>query len=287
MGDDTINIPASTKAACVVNPGPNFSVTLEEVDVPTPGRGEILIRLSCTGICYSDLHYMLEDLPMVKMRDFGIRSPGHEGVGKIVSLGEGVTDLSVGDRVGLKPAWDSCNQCELCCTDREMYCKKSKQTGLHVTGTYQQYVLGSADHAIKIPDGVKDEIAAPIMCSGATIYRGITEAGLKAGDWVVFSGAGGGVGHMGVQYAKAMGMRVIAVDGGSEKEELCKRIGADHFVDFTKVQDVSAEVVTIADGLGAHGLIVTASNSAAYRGGIGMLRTSGIMMCIGLRKSFS
>lgn len=131
---------------------------------------------------------------------------------------------------------------------------------------------------------MSDVIAAPIMCSGATIYRGITEAGLKAGDWVVFSGAGGGVGHMGVQYAKAMGMRVIAVDGGSDKEEMCKKIGADHFVDFTKVKDVAAEVVKIADGRGAHGHIVTASNGAAYRGAIGFLRTSGVLMCIGLRK---
>ena len=89
---------------------------------------------------------------------------------------------------------------------------------------------------------------------------------------------------MGVMYAKAMGMRVIAVDGGSEKEEMCKSIGADHFIDFTKVKDVNAEVIRLADGLGAHGLIVTATSAAAYRGGTGMLRTSGIMMCIGLRK---
>jgi alcohol dehydrogenase, propanol-preferring len=174
MGDASLDIPKTTKAACVVDPGPNFSVALEDVETPQPGPGQILIRLSVTGICYSDLHYMLEDLPMVKMRDFGVRSPGHEGIGKIVSLGEGVQDLQVGERVGLKPAWDSCNYCEMCCTDREMYCPKSKQTGMHVTGTYQQYLLGSADHAIKIPEGVSDVIAAPIMCSGATIYRGVS-----------------------------------------------------------------------------------------------------------------
>ena len=114
----------------------------------------------------------------------------------------------------------------------------------------------------------------------------ITEAGLKAGDWVVFSGAGGGVGHLGVQYAKAMGMQVIAVDGGSEKEEMCKKIGADHFIDFMKVKDVAAEVIKLADGQGAHGLIVTASNGRAYAGGLKMLRTSGVFMCIGLRGFF-
>jgi alcohol dehydrogenase, propanol-preferring len=138
------------------------------------------------------------------------------------------------------------------------------------------------EHIIKIPDDVSDEVAAPIMCSGATIYRGIKEAGLQPGQWVAFAGAGGGVGHMGVMYARAMGMRVIAIDGGSDKGEMCKRIGAEHFVDFTQVKDVNTEVIKLADGEGVHGLIVTASNGRAYAGAVGMVRTSGVMMCIGL-----
>lgn len=287
MGESSL--PSTTKAACVSNPGPDFSVVLrDDIPVPKPGHNEVLIKLSVTGICYSDLHYMLEDLPMPKMSEFNVLSPGHEGIGSIVAVGD-VPDhlgLKVGDRVGLKPVYSSCNSCLLCTTDREMYCPASLQTGLHKPGTYQQYVIGSADHVIKIPQGVPDEVAAPVMCSGATIYRGITEAGVKPGDWVAFAGAGGGVGHMGVMYAKAMGMRVIAIDGGSDKEEMCKRIGAEHFVDFTKVKDVNAEVVKLADGQGVHGVIVTASNMAGYRGAVGMLRTSGVLMCIGLRESF-
>lgn len=230
---------------------------------------------------------MLEDLPMPKMSEAGVRSPGHEGIGHIVAIGENVASslsLKIGDRVGLKPVWTSCNSCLMCTTDREMYCTSSLQTGLHKPGTYQQYVLGDATHVMKIPEGLSDEVAAPIMCSGATIYRGITEAGLKSGDWVAFAGAGGGVGHMGVMYAKAIGLRVIAIDGGSEKEQMCKKIGAEHFVDFTKVKDVNAEVIRLADGLGVHGLIITATSAAAYRSGTGMLRTSGILMSIGLRK---
>ena len=225
---------------------------------------------------------------MGKMSDCGVMSPGHEGVGKIVALGPNVPDtlgLKVGDRAGIKPLWTSCNSCMLCTTDREMYCTAGKQTGLHVPGSYQQYVLGEASHVMKIPDGVPDDVAAPIMCSGATIYRAIKEAGFQAGDWVAFVGAGGGVGHMGVMYAKAMGMRAIAVDGGSEKAEMCKRIGAEHYVDFTQVQDVNAEVIRLTDGSGAHGVIVTATSGAAYRSAVGMLRTSGTLMCIGLRKT--
>lgn len=287
MGDAS-ELPTTGKAGCVTNPGPDFGVEVrDDIPVPKPGNMEVLLKLTVTGICYSDLHYMLEDLPMAKMSDAGVVSPGHEGVGHIVALGDNIPaslNLKVGDRVGLKPVWSSCNSCEMCTTDREMYCPVAKQTGLHVPGTYQQYVVGSADHVLKIPEGVSDEVAAPVMCSGGTIYRGIKESGLKSGDWVAFAGAGGGVGHMGVMYAKAMGMRVIAIDGGNDKGEMCKRIGAEHFVDFMETEDLNAEVVRLTDGLGAHGLIITATSAAAYRTGIGMLRTSGILMAIGLRK---
>lgn len=288
MGDAAL--PTTGKAACVTNPGADFGVEVRnDVPVPKPGNMEVLIKLTVTGICYSDLHYMLEDLPMPKMSDSGVVSPGHEGIGHIVAMGDNIPasiGLKMGDRVGLKPVWSSCNSCMLCISEREMYCPASLQTGLQKPGTYQQYVLGSADHVMKIPEGVPDEVAAPIMCSGATIYRGITESGLKSGDWVAFAGAGGGVGHMGVMYAKAMGMRVIAIDGGKEKGDMCKSIGAEHFVDFMETKDVNAEVVRLTDGLGAHGLIITATSPAAYRTGIGMLRTSGVLMSIGLRKCF-
>ena len=148
MGDAAPSIPETGKAACVIDPGPNFSIALEDVAVPKPGYGEVLIKLSATGICYSDLHYMLEDLPMVKMRDFAVRSPGHEGIGRVVALGPGVADstvppINIGDRVGLKPVWKSCSSCELCCSEREMYCPKSLQTGMHVPGTYQQVSIQS------------------------------------------------------------------------------------------------------------------------------------------------
>lgn len=114
-----------------------------------------------------------------RMADFGVRSPGHEGIGRVIAIGPGVEEtanppIRVGDRVGLKPVWKSCSTCELCCSQREMYCKKALQTGIHVTGTYQQYVLGWADHVVRIPDGVSDVVAAPIMCAGATIYRGVS-----------------------------------------------------------------------------------------------------------------
>lgn len=123
------------------------------------------------------------------------------------------------------------------------------------------------------------------MCSGSTIYRSLIESQLKAGDWAVFPGGGGGVGHMGVQLAKAMGMRVIVIDGGEEKRKLSEELGAEHFVDFSKVESVEQEVIKLTGGKGAHGVFVTATSGAAYKSAPMMLRTGGAVMCVGLPPS--
>lgn len=249
------------------------------------GPNDVLIKLNATGICFSDIHYMLNDLPIPKMSAFGVRSPGHEGAGTVVKLGSNVTNWKIGDRAGIKPAYDACFNCELCWTGRETYCDESPQIGLQFPGSYQQYVLSPARYTQRIPEGVDDFVAGPIMCSGSTIYCSLKESGLKPGDWAVFPGAGGGVGHMGVQLAKAMGMRVVGVDGGDDKKELCMKLGCEAFVDFTKVKDVAEEVIRICDGKGAHGVFVTATSASAYSTAPNMCRISGKVMCVGLRKS--
>lgn len=251
------------------------------------GPNDVLIKLNATGICYSDIHYMLNDLPIPAMSVFGVRSPGHEGAGVVVKIGSNVSNWKVGERAGIKPAYDACFNCELCWTGKETYCDESPQIGLQFPGSYQQYVLSPARYTQRIPDNVDDYIAGPIMCSGSTIYCSLKESGLKPGDWAVFPGAGGGVGHMGVQLAKAMGMRVVGVDGGDEKKELCMKLGCEAFVDFTKVKDVAEEVVKICDGRGAHGIFVTATSGSAYASAPMMARIGGKIMCIGLRKSVS
>ncbi|KAK4968745.1 hypothetical protein LTR66_011773 [Elasticomyces elasticus] len=260
MAEDTsyFKIPKTCRAGCVIDEGPNFRVEVQDVPVPEPGPDQVLLRLNATGICYSDLHYMLNDLGFGPMSQFGVRSAGHEGAGVVVKVGSNVT------------TWK-----------HETYCEKGLQTGFQVAGTYQQYILSPANYTTRIPDGVDDFYAGPIMCSGSTIYRSLMESRLKAGDWAVFPGAGGGVGHMGVQLAKAIGLRVIGVDGGDEKRELCVRLGCDAFVDFTKVKDVAAEVMKIT-GHGAQGVFVTAGNAAAYASAPGMLGVGGKLMCIGL-----
>jgi propanol-preferring alcohol dehydrogenase len=141
------------------------------------GPDQVLLRLNATGICYSDLHYMLNDLGFGPMSQFGVRSPGHEGAGVVVKVGSNVTTWKVGDRGGVKPCWDVCMNCALCWNGQhETHCAKGIQTGFQVAGTYQQYIVSPARYTTRIPDGVDDFCAGPIMCSGSTIYRSVSLA---------------------------------------------------------------------------------------------------------------
>jgi len=275
-------IPKTCKAGVVVNEGPDFHVEIQDVPVPEPGPDELLLKLNCTGLCMSDVHYMLNDWAVPPMSTFGIRSAGHEGAGVVVKVGENVKGWKVGDRGGVKPLWDVCGQCELCWDGKENYCAKGVYTGLAANGTYQQYITSPAKYTSPIPDGVPDEVAGPIMCSASTMHRSLIDSGLKPGQWVVFPGGGGGVGIQGVQLAKAMGMRPIVIDGGEQKRKLALSMGAEHFIDFRETKDIAAEVIKIADGIGAHGVCVTAYQ--AYKDAISYIgsRVSGRVMCVAL-----
>ena len=276
------DIPSHCKAGVVVNEGPDFHVQVEYVPVPTPGVNDVLIRMNTTGLCSSDLHLMAGDLGAPPMSTFGVRSPGHEGAGVVVQVGANVTNFRVGDRAGIKPVMDTCNACELCWGDKETYCKNIVLTGLAATGSYQQYVVSPARYAQPIPDGIPDELAAPIMCSASTIYRSLCESGLQSGNWAVFPGGGGGVGIQGVQLARAMGMRPVVVDTGDTKRALALDKGAEAFIDFRQTADVAQAVIDVADGIGAHGVFVTAPQ--AYTSAISYVgnRIGSVVMCIGL-----
>ncbi|KAJ5618789.1 Polyketide synthase enoylreductase [Penicillium lagena] len=275
------DIPTHCKAGVVVNEGPDFHVEVQMVPVPEPGPDDVLIRLNFTGLCASDIHLMQGDLGTPPMSNWGVRSPGHEGAGVVVKVGSNVKNFKLGDRAGIKPILDTCGSCALCWHDKETYCKEAVHTGLMATGTYQQYIVSPARYASPIPDGIPDEIAAPIMCSASTIYRSLTESNLQAGEWVVFPGGAGGVGIQGVQLARAMGMRPIVVDNGESKRALAMEMGAEAFVDFQEAEPAEA-VVQIADGIGAHGVVVTAP--AAYKSAVSYIgnRIGAIIMCIGL-----
>ncbi|KAE9966091.1 hypothetical protein BLS_002435 [Venturia inaequalis] len=255
----TYEIPQKCKAGVVVNEGPDFHVEVQEVDVPEIGPEDVLIKMNCTGICHSDLHFMLADWGIGKMSDFGTRCAGHEGAGVIVKIGANVKTLKVGQRAGFKPIADTCGN-----------------------WTYKQYVKSPERYTTTIPDGVSDYVAGPIMCSASTIYTSLKASGLRPGNWAVFPGGGGGVGIQGVQLAEAMGYRPIVIDTGSEREAMVKELGAEHFVDFKTSADVAKEIVELTDGIGAHAVFVTAPQS--YGAALSYLgtRVGGTVMCIGL-----
>ena len=206
----------------------------------------------------------------------------------------------VGDRAGVKWIASTCGQCEFCLngTD-ECHCPSQKNSGFSAPGTFQQFVVADGRYTTRIPEGVTDEEAGPIMCGGVTAYTACKRSLVRPGQWIVLPGAGGGLGHFAVQYAKAMvrytpqcfsvvltffqGMRVIAVDGGSEKEALCKRLGAEAFIDFQTCKDIPAEVMKLTTH-GAHGVIVTAASKEGYAAAPMMLRPGGRMVAVGLPK---
>ncbi|KAH9205118.1 chaperonin 10-like protein [Leptodontidium sp. 2 PMI_412] len=260
-GTPKFDIPKTCKAGVCVNEGPDFRVEIQDVPVPEPGPDEVLLKLNATGLCMSDIHFMMNDWNVPPMSTFGVKCAGHEGAGVVVKLGANVKNWKVGDRGGIKPLLDVCGACDLCWDGKENYCQKGVYTGLAATGSYQQYVVSPAKYTSPIPNGVSDYIASPIMCSASTMHRALIDSGLKAGQWVVFPGGGGGVGIQGVQLAKAMGMRPIVIDTGSQKKKLSLKMGAEEFVDFKEVSDVAAEV-----------------NAISYIGD----RIGGVIMCVAL-----
>ncbi|KAF2736209.1 alcohol dehydrogenase 1 [Polyplosphaeria fusca] len=277
------SIPKTCKAGVVVNEGPNFHVEVRDVPVPEIKPNEVLIKLNATGICHSDIHFMSNDWSLPPMSTFGTQCAGHEGSGVIVAIGSDVKSLKPGMRAGYKPIWDTCGTCPLCRAADECYCPSAIFTGLMIDGSYKQYVSSPERYTTLIPPGVDDYIAGPIMCSASTIYTSIKASGLRAGDWAVFPGGGGGVGMQGVQLARAMGIRAVVVDSGNEKREMCLGVaGAEEFVDFAEVGDVGGEVVRICDGVGAHAVFVTAVQAYAKAGEMLGGRVGGKVMCIGL-----
>ncbi|KAH7024598.1 alcohol dehydrogenase [Microdochium trichocladiopsis] len=280
-GHHAPEIPKECLAGVVVNEGPDFRIEVKKVPVPEIGPQDVLIKLSCTGLCMSDVHYALHDWDSPSMSSFGTQCPGHEGAGEIVAVGSDVKNLKVGQRAGFKPVADVCYTCEACRTGHDNYCLGAKYTGLHVDGSYKQYVASPARYTTIIPDSVPDHVAGPVMCSASTMYTAIRSSGATAGQWACFPGGGGGVGIQGVQLAVAMGLRAVVVDTGSERRELALKMGAEEFVDFKEVQDPARRVVEITGG-GAHVCFVTAvqayPTSLSYIG----YRMGGVVMCIGM-----
>lgn len=254
-------------------------LVIEEMAIPDPGPGQILVKYEATGVCHTDLHAANGDWPVKPNPPF---IPGHEGVGYVAKLGAGVTRIKEGDRVGVPWLHTACGCCSPCRTGWETLCGSQQNTGYSVNGTFAQYGLADPDFVGRLPDNLDFGPAAPVLCAGVTVYKGLKEAEVKPGEWVVISGIGG-LGHMAVQYAKAMGMHVVAADIFDDKLKLAKDLGADVVVNG-KDKD-AVEQVQKATG-GVHGALVTAVSPKAMEQAYGFLRSKGTMSLVGLPPGF-
>jgi len=250
-------------------------LTIEEVPVPEVGAGQVLVKVMASGVCHTDLHAASGDWPVKPTLPF---IPGHEGVGYVAAVGAGVKLLREGDRVGVPWLHTACGHCEHCITGWETLCDEQQMTGYTVNGAYAEYVLADPGYVGLLPANVGFGGIAPILCAGVTVYKGIKVLDCKPGDWVAVSGIGG-LGHLAVQYAKAMGFHVIAVDVDNVKLALADRLGADMTINAALL-DPAAEVQRAIKG--AHGVLVTAASRSAFEQGLGMLHKRGTMTLVGL-----
>jgi propanol-preferring alcohol dehydrogenase len=251
-------------------------LVIEDVPVPVPGPGELLVKLKACGVCHTDLHAASGDWPVKPVPPF---IPGHEAAGIVAALGSGVTDFKVGDAVGVAWLHDACLRCEYCETGWETLCEHQHNTGYSVNGGFAEYVIASAAFAARLPATVDFAAVAPILCAGVTTYKGLKETDTRSGEWVVVSGVGG-LGHVAVQYAKAMGLKVIGVDIAEDKLKLALEAGAEHAVNAHD-KDAVERVVGITGG-GAHGVLVTAVSTPAFAQALRMVRRKGTVSLVGL-----
>lgn len=289
--------PQYQTAAWIDRPGPATKPSLRhDISIPTPGPGEVLVKVEYSGVCHSDVHAILGET-----KRMAVHIGGHEGIGRIVALGptapslpsvpgnhsterDHSEQLELNTRVGVQWLASACLSCEICSINYA-HCPNQHNNGRDIPGTFQQYVVASARFVTRIPDGLASEKAAPLLCAGLTIYGAIKKAGLQKGEWMVVLGAGGGLGHLGVQIARARGFKVIAIDEGEGKRELCERLLGSReggvFLDYEK-EDVEKEVKALTNGYGAHGVVCPTGNDEAYVQAFKLVRRLGTVVCVGL-----
>ena len=266
-------MPRTMKAAVVREFGKPLAV--EEVPVPEPGRGQVLVKVAASGVCHTDLHAAEGDWPVKPTPPF---IPGHEAVGIVAETGQDVVGLKEGDRVGIPWLHTACGHCDHCVSGWETLCESQQNTGYSVDGGYAEYALADSAYVGHLPAHLDFMELAPILCAGVTVYKGLKETDTRPGEWVVISGIGG-LGHMAVQYAKAMGLHVLAVDIADDKLALAKELGAELTVNAAQ-EDAAAFAQKHIKG--AHGALVTAVSPKAFSQALGMLRRHGTLSLNGL-----
>lgn len=260
--------------AAVVN---EFKKALEikEVEKPILEDGEVLVKIEACGVCHTDLHAAHGDWPIKPKLPL---IPGHEGVGIVVEVAKGVKSIKVGDRVGIPWLYSACGECEYCLTGQETLCPHQLNGGYSVDGGYAEYCKAPANYVAKIPENLDPVEVAPILCAGVTTYKALKVSEAKPGDWVAIYGIGG-LGHIALQYAKAMGLNVVAVDISDEKSELARQLGADITINGLKEDPVQ----TIHEQVGGvQAAISVAVTKKAFEQAYQSIKRGGCLVVVGL-----
>jgi len=266
-------LATGTYRAAVVR---SFAEPLAVEDVPKLALepGQIRVKLEATGLCHTDIHAAHGDWPVKPVPPF---VPGHEGVGIVCELGQGVTEVALGDRVAMPWLGYACGTCDYCVSGRETLCLEQKNTGYSFDGSFAEYAAASARYCVQVPAGVDPFDAAPLTCAGVTTYKAVKVAGTRSSDLVAVFGVGG-LGHLAIQYAAIAGGRVIAVDLHDEKLALARDLGAEFTVNAAK-EDPIAAIQALG---GADQAIALAVAPKAFEQAYGSLRRGGTLVFVAL-----
>lgn len=247
---------------------------IRDVPIPEPGPNDVLVRMRTSGLCHTDIHAARGDWPVLPTLPF---IPGHEGIGTVEAIGEGVTTRAVGDRVAIAWLGYACGECDYCIDGWETLCPRQRNSGYSVNGTFAEYAVAPAAFATPVPDGVTAADAAPLTCAGVTTYKAIRVAGVRPAQTVAVFGVGG-LGHLAVQYARVVGAFVVAVDIRNGKLSMARELGADHTVNAAEVDPVEA----ISDLGGADVAVALAADPESFDQAFRSLRPGGRLVCVAL-----
>ncbi|MGZ5400373.1 MAG: alcohol dehydrogenase AdhP [Nocardioides sp.] len=249
-------------------------IEIQDVPMPRPGPGQVLVRIEASGLCHTDIHAAHGDWPVKPTPPF---VPGHEGVGIVEALGDDATNRAVGDRVALPWLGWACGECDYCVRGWETLCEQQQNTGYSIDGGLAEYAVADATYVVPVPSGLQPHDAAPLTCAGVTTYKAVKVADVLPTERVAIFGIGG-LGHLALQYAKIVGGTVIAVDVETAKLDLATELGADHVVNAAEVDPVTA----IEALGGADVAIVLAVIPHVFEQAFASLRRGGRLVCVGL-----
>jgi len=247
---------------------------IQDLPIPSPGPGQVLVRMEACGLCHTDIHAAHGDWPVKPTPPF---IPGHEGVGIVEQVGDGVTVRQVGDRVAIAWLGHACGSCSYCIRGWETLCESQQNSGYSIDGAFAEYAVADADYVVAVPEGVTSLDAAPLTCAGVTTYKAIKVARIQPTERVAIFGVGG-LGHLAVQYARLVGATVIAVDVEDEKLALAYELGADHTVN-ARTTDVVAALEELG---GVDVAVVLAVIPQVFEQAFASLRRGGRLVCVGL-----